>query len=262
LINEDGTIGPELQHAVDTAPDPVQFPKIKSNERLFQRVVDVIEARLIAGELKPGDILPAERLLAEQFGVSRTVIREAIKILELQGVIEVQHGRGAVVVKPSADSVASSVVRFLRIQSSPLWALLELRTILEVEIAALAAERATPDDLKHLDEMLARMSGLVDRPSEYVELDMEFHRGLWRAAHNQLFPLVLEPFITLSRESRRLGANVPNAPRRSIEVHRRVLAAVHARDQESAREIMREHFEQVAEFLTAAGAQQGDTHGK
>src|SRR5437588_10742839 len=99
-VNKDElSIAAKSQPVAIPAHDLVQFPRIKSNERLFQRVVDEIESRVIAGELKPGDVLPAERLLAEQFGVSRTVIREAIKILELQGVIEVQHGRGAVVVK-------------------------------------------------------------------------------------------------------------------------------------------------------------------
>lgn len=247
---KEGTIQEQIEISPLTTIEVPHFDRIKGNERLFQRVVDEIDAKIISGELKPGVMLPPERVLAEQFGVSRTVIREATKILELRGVIEVQHGRGAVVVKLSPDSVADSVVRFLKTESSPLSALLELRTILEVEIVALAAERATLQDLAHLEDLLGHMEELLNNPPEYVIQDMEFHRGLWKAAHNQLFPLVLEPFVTLMRESRRLGANAPNAPRRSIEIHRRIFQAVRAHKQEEARQIMREHFVQVAEFLT------------
>jgi GntR family transcriptional repressor for pyruvate dehydrogenase complex len=199
-------------------------------------------------------MLPPERIMAEQFGVSRTVIREAIKALELQGVVEVQHGRGVMVARPSADSVVDSMVRFVTIQESPIWDLVELRSILEVEIAGLAALRARGEDIERLTATLERMAALVDRPEEYVEQDMEFHRNLWRAAHNQLFPLVLEPFVTLMRASRRLGATAPNAPRRSLQTHTRILEAIRMHDKTAAQQIMREHFDQVAQFLTEAAS--------
>ncbi|MBM4465026.1 MAG: FadR family transcriptional regulator [Chloroflexi bacterium] len=244
---------------VKTDVEALQFRKIKDNERLFQKVVDEVGTKIIEGVLKPGDMLPPERIIAEQFGVSRTVIREAIKALELQGLVEVQHGRGAMVVRPSADSVSDSVVRFVRTQNSPLWALLELRCILEVEIAGLAAERCTEEDIRNLTELWEQMATKVDSPSEYVELDLEFHRALCKAAHNQLFPLVLEPVMMLARESRRVGATAPNAPKRSIGVHKRILEAVKRRDSNEAQRTMREHLSQVAGFIAEAESRDADT---
>lgn len=231
------------------------FQRIKTNERLFLEVVRQIEHRIIQGELKPGDMLPAERIMAEQFGVSRTVIREATKALELRGLVEVQHGRGVMVVKPSADSVADNMVRFLRIEESPIWALHELRSILEVGMAGLAAERRTDEDLHALNQIFDRMAESLDMPTDYVEHDFEFHRVLAKAAHNPLVPLVLEPYVTLMREARRLGATAPNASRRSIEFHRPILDAVTDGNATAARQAMREHFDYVAEFITEAEAQ-------
>jgi GntR family transcriptional repressor for pyruvate dehydrogenase complex len=246
---------------VRATTDRAAFRKVKTSERLFLEVTRQIEDQIIEGKLKPGDMLPAERVMAEQFGVSRTVIREAMKALELRGLVEVQHGRGVMVVRPSADSVADSVLRFLKIEESPIWSLHELRSILEVEIAGLAAERHTDEDLQTLDELFTKMSVSVDVPGKYVEYDFEFHRALAKAAHNPLLPLVLEPYVTLMREARRLGATVRDAPKRSIEVHRPVLEAIKKRDGAAARLAMREHFAYVAEFIAEAEAKRSKSGG-
>lgn len=248
--------------AATSKPDArAAFQKVKTNERLFLEVVRQIEEQIIEGKLKPGDMLPAERVMAEQFGVSRTVVREAMKALELRGLVEVQHGRGVMVVRPSADSVADSVLRFLKIEESPIWSLHELRSILEVEIAGLAAERRTDEDLQTLMDLFKKMSASLDAPSEYIEYDFELHRALAEAAHNPLLPLVLAPYVTLMREARRLGATARDAPRRSIEVHRPILEAIKKRDAAGARRAMREHFAYVAEFISEAEAKRSKTQG-
>jgi GntR family transcriptional repressor for pyruvate dehydrogenase complex len=231
------------------------FRRVKSNEeRLYHEVVKQIETRILAGALKPGDMLPPERVMAEQFGVSRTVIREATKALELQGLVEVQHGRGVMVDTPSLANVADSLLRYMRIRESPIWALWELRRIIEVEIAGLAAERWEDADLAEVKTQLTRLEASVDNPQEYIEHDFEFHRAIARAGHNPLFPTVLEPFVSLLRESRHLGASVPNAPFKSIIVHRRIVDAIEKRNPPEARTAMREHFTQVAEFLAESQA--------
>ena len=240
--------------------DQPAFNRIKTNERLFLEVVRQIEDRILAGELRPGDMLPAERVMAEQFGVSRTVIREATKALELRGLVEVQHGRGVMVVKPSADTVSESVVRFLKIEESPIWSLFELRSILEVEFAGLAAERRTDADIEALAQIFDNMTATLDRPTEYVEHDFEFHRVLAKAAHNPLFSLVLEPYVTLMKEARRLGATAPNASKRSFGYHKPVLDAIKNRDVAKARRAMREHFDYVSEIITEAEKERDKTH--
>jgi GntR family transcriptional repressor for pyruvate dehydrogenase complex len=218
-------------------------------ERLFRQVAQQIEARIINGSLKPGDMLPPERVMTEQFGVSRTVIREAIKALELHGLLKVQHGRGVMVVKLSADSVTDPMVRYVKIQQSPIWALHELRSILEVEIARLAAERCNEEDVERLEEIVRQMSAKVDSPAEYVELDLEFHLTIARAAHNQLFLLVLEPFMSQMREARRLGATVPHAARQTFEHHRQIVEAIKNGDGSEARRVMQMHLDRVTRLI-------------
>jgi len=225
-----------------------EFERI-DKERLFKQVAHQIEAKIIDGNLKPGDMLAPERVMTEQFGVSRTVIREAVKVLELSGLVRVQHGRGVIVTRLSADNVTDSVIRYVKIQQSPIWALLELRSILEVGIADLAAERCNEEDIEKLDEIVRQMSAKVDSPAEYAELDLEFHLAIARAAHNRLFLLVLEPFMSLMREARRLGAAVPHASRRTFEHHELILEALKDRDGSEARRVMQEHLELVARLI-------------
>ena len=176
-----------------------KFKRITIGRPLFQEVVKQIEAKVMGNELKPGEMLPPERVMAEQFGVSRTVIREAVKALELLQLVEVQHGRGVMVAKPTAGSVTNSLLHYMKIEGRPVWALHELRSILEVEIAGLAAERATEADLARLTELLNSMRGKIDSPMAYIEIDLQFHRVLMEASHNPLFPLVLEPVAKLMR---------------------------------------------------------------
>jgi DNA-binding FadR family transcriptional regulator len=233
----------------------VAFERVGDDQKLFKKVVEQIERSIVEHELKPGDMLPPERVMTQQFGVSRTVIREAIKALELQGSVEVQHGRGAIVSGASATNVSDSLVRYVRIQESSVWALHELRTILETEIAALAAERCTEEDIQEIDAIIKRMSAKMFSPTEYVELDLDFHRAIVNAAHNPLFPLVLDPFMTLMRESRRLGASVDGAPQRTIHAHMNILECIKRRDPKAARNAMKEHCALVAGFIEKGSSQ-------
>jgi GntR family transcriptional repressor for pyruvate dehydrogenase complex len=233
----------------------------EGRRRLFEHVVEAVEERILSGQLKAGDLLPPERVLTEQFGVSRTVVREAMKALERSGLVEARQGLGVVVASPSESQVADSILRFVKVENSPLWALYELRTILETESAALAAMRRDDDDLARLKTLLTGMAGHIDSPLEYVELDLEFHRALISAAHNSIFPVVLEPFRAALRESRALGATVPQAPRRSLSSHRRIFEAIKDRDPERARKEVHGHFRKVASFLSEAEASRDSSRG-
>jgi GntR family transcriptional repressor for pyruvate dehydrogenase complex len=232
----------------DANSEHASFERI-GKDRLFERVAHQIEQKIMEGELRPGDQLPPERIMAEQFGVSRTVIREAVKVLEISGLVTVQRGRGMMVTKPSVTSVTDSMQRYVKIQRSSLWALLELRSILEVEIAGLAAERCTEEDIEELQEIMRTMSNKVDSPTTYVELDLEFHLALARASHNPLFQMVLEPFMSLMREARQVGASVPHAAERTHIYHQQLLKAVKDKNADEARRLMQEHLELVSQFI-------------
>jgi GntR family transcriptional repressor for pyruvate dehydrogenase complex len=234
--------------ALENDVEQQEFERI-GRKRLFRQVVQQIEARIIEGSLKPGDMLPPERVMTEQFGVSRTVIREAIKALEHGGLVKVEHGRGVMVVRPSADSVTDSMIKYVKIQQSPIWALHELRSILEVEMARLAAERRNMEDIEKLNAIVRRMSAKVNSPAEYVELDIEFHLAIADAAHNQLFSMVLRPFMSLMQEARRVGATVPYAPTQTIKHHKGIAEAIKNRDGSEARRMMQEHLDLVEHFI-------------
>jgi GntR family transcriptional repressor for pyruvate dehydrogenase complex len=225
--------------------------------RLYESVARAIEARILSGQLRPLDLLPPERVLGEQFNVSRTVIREAIKALEHSGLVEARQGLGVVVSTPSEGRVAESILRFVKLENSPQWALYELRSILETEAAALAAKRRDNDDLKRLRSLIDAMNERTEAPLEYVEVDLEFHRALLQAAHNPLFNMVLEPFREALRESRVIGARAHHAPRRSLSSHKRIFEAIKAQDADRARKEVKVHFDKVAEFLSEAGVGTG-----
>lgn len=246
----------------EVSDDLLVIEKIKTGRPLFREVVRQIEDLLISGDLTPGDMLPPERTLAERFGVSRTVIREAMKALELRGVVEVQHGRGVQISQPTAEMFSDSMFRFIKTQQSPIWALHELRSILETGIAVLAAERRTQKDLLELKRLLKEMQQSVDDPMKYLELDLQFHRALTEAAHNPLMGPVWEPLTKLMREARRIGALAQDAPRRSLESHRAIVDAIDEQDAEQAMEVMRDHFDRVAHFLLEAESQgsNSDSH--
>lgn len=247
-----------MSESASAGRDGVRFDRARGERsRLYETVAKAIEERILAGDFRPPDLLPPERVLSEQFNVSRTVVREAIKALEHTGLVEARQGRGVVVLRPSEGHVAESILRFVKLENSPQWALYELRSILETEAAALAAQRRDDVDLEVLGSLIDRMTAKVDLPFEYVELDLEFHRALLKAAHNPLFNVVLEPFRAALYESRQVGATVPQAPTRSVSSHRRIYEAIVAQDPDQARMEVKEHFEKVAEFLAEAGVSTG-----
>jgi DNA-binding FadR family transcriptional regulator len=246
--------GPSARPSDRAAGEVIPFDRAReARGRLYETVANAIEERILSGQLRPADLLPPERVLSEQFKVSRTVIREAIKALEHSGLVEARQGLGVVVATSSGGHVAESILRFVKLENSPQWSLYEFRSILETEAAALAAIRRDEDDLAQLQALIDGMSAKTDSPLEYVELDLEFHRSLLRAAHNPIFNLVLEPFREALRESRALGATVPQAPHRSLNSHQRIYAAIREMDADRARREVKGHFDKVAEFLSEAG---------
>lgn len=222
----------------------------KRGTTLSAAVAEHIENQIVSGTLVAGMMLPPERVLGNEYGVSRTVIREAMKSLEREGLVEILHGKGVRVSVKSAGSVADSIEKYILTTPSPLWSLLELRRLIESGAVALAAERRTEDELAELETTLSAMRDHLDQPLKYVQLDFQLHRSFYRATHNPLVEVVLEPFVRLLEESRRLGANARQAPQRSIDVHERIVAAIRDQDPDAARRAVDEHFDRVEQFLS------------
>jgi GntR family transcriptional regulator, transcriptional repressor for pyruvate dehydrogenase complex len=220
--------------------------------RLRDLAADQLLEMVISGGLEPGERLPPERELCDLLGVSRTVVREALNLLEARGLISIEHGRGAVVSGGNPRAVRDTLGLLLRVQPKTLSELLEIRKILEVEVAGLAAERADPDDVAAMRLQLDRMRDSIEVPEGYVDADVEFHALLARATRNEVLLTMLEPVVDLLRASRRVSAARLGNALRALGEHERILRRVEAGDAGGAREEMGAHLAKTAEDIEAA----------
>jgi len=210
---------------------------------------------VVSGGLSSGERLPPERELVGFLGVSRTVVREALNLLEARGLISIEHGRGAVVSGDSTHAVRDTLGLLLRVRPKALWELLEIRKILEVEISGLAAERAGEGDVREMRGQLSRMETLIEAPEGYVDADVEFHALLARSTRNEVLLTMLDPVVELLRASREVSASRPGSARRALREHEEILRRVEIGDAEGARQRMRVHLMNTVEDIEAALAE-------
>lgn len=227
--------------------------KIVRSSRLYEQIVQQVEESIHKSVLKPGDQLPPERELAQQFGVSRTAVREAVKALHEKGLVEAYPGRGTFVTDGTSYSMRQSLDRMLKVgQSEGSGYLAEVREILEPEIAALAATRVDEEDLASMREQIAIMDSARKDPEAFIEADLDFHLALAEAAANPLILSLIDSIVGLLREQRIKIFNVEGGPQRGQVHHKRILEAMERRDAEMARTAMRAHLEQVREDSKAS----------
>jgi len=222
--------------------------KLVRTSRLYEQIVQQIEESIVKGELKPGDQLPAERELAQRFGVSRTAVREAVKALREKGLVEAYSGRGTFITDGTTQAVRQSLDLITKIgQPEGSTQLAEVRAILEPEIAALAAVRILEPELATMREAVAVMDRAGHDPDAYIEADLDFHLALAEAAANPIILSLIDSIVGLLREQRLRIFRVSGGPERGQAHHKRILDAVERHDAEKARETMRAHLEQVRE---------------
>src|SRR5580693_1753161 len=220
--------------------------KIIRASRLYEQIVQQVEESIHKGAIKPGDQLPPERELAQQFGVSRTAVREAVKALREKGLVEAYPGRGTFITESSPYSMRQSLDRMLKIgQPEGSAFLAEVREILEPEIAALAATRFDAEDLASMREQVAVMDTARKDPDAFIEADLDFHLALAEAAANPLILSLIDSIVGLLREQRMRIFHVDGGPERGQYHHKRILEAVEHRDSQGARDAMRAHLRQV-----------------
>jgi GntR family transcriptional repressor for pyruvate dehydrogenase complex len=206
----------------------------------------------LVGELRReggAEWLPAERQLAEQLGVSRSVVREATKRLEMQGLVEVRHGIGIRRSDRLHQPLNGSLALLIPDETARLRQSLEARLAIEPEVARLAARRATAGQREALEAAHAALAPDLPLP-DAVEADITFHRALAKASGNEVFCLVLETLSDLGRESRR--ATISHAGiERARRHHDGILQAVLRRDDTAAGRAMKHHIEKAVEDLAA-----------
>lgn len=231
----------------DPLPSGALFKEVAREPRLSDKVADRMLETILSERLKVGDRLPSERELGEQFGVSRTVVREAVRALVAKGVIEVRSGSGLRVVAVDASTVSASLALYLRGREIDFDRVHEVRSVLEVHMAGLAAERASEEDVRQLREAHEKMAGeIADLDAAAVD-DLDFHRRIALATDNVLFLVLMDSVGSVLVDIRRANLGSGSSPM-TLAQHEAILEAIAAHDPERARRAMATHLEGVADW--------------
>ncbi len=231
-----------------TAPVKVELETIQRT-KVYEEVAAQLERRILEGALRPGDKLPPERELAERFDVSRSAVREAIRSLELKGLVEPRPGEGTLVRTPSIDSLLNPLASLLGQKRELVRELLEVRAMIEPPLAARAARNAGREDIARFEDILERQREKVARQELAVEEDSEFHYTIAQASKNSVILKVVDMMMDILRESRERSLQVAGRPEKSLAGHRRIFNAIKRREPEGAEEAMRQHLFEIEEIL-------------
>lgn len=218
---------------------------LEREQRLYERVVDKVLELISSGAWKPGYRLPPERELSESFGVSRTVVREAVKALEARGILESTTGSGVSVRQADFNMVSQSLKTYMQLANRDDFEirLNEVRRVLEVEMVALAASRITPEQRTQLRQICRQMRDGKNTAKQMAELDFRLHVTLAESTQNDLFKVLLAPLISQLREQIILTwEDFPRPVEDVFDQHESIVAAVESGDAEAARQAMTKHL--------------------
>src|SRR5215469_3445871 len=237
----DGGLDPAAKPGVLGA---ASFGPPMSRQRLSDQVAASILNTIVKQDLRPGDALPSQRDLGEQYGVSRTVIREAVGALEARGVIEVRAGSGLRLVSVDATSVAESLRFFVRTNDVLDYAKVhEVRAMVETHVAELAAQRATYLDIEAIRHWRDKQAASADDFETAAQCDLEFHRAIAKAADNELYLVLLDSIRGALLDIRR--TLMPGRLRKTVRAHSKIVDRIAAGDGPGARIAMQEHLDTV-----------------
>lgn len=224
-------------------PAKVEFEAIRRS-KVYEEVARQIQDHIFE-HLKPGDVLPSERELAQRFGVSRTSVRDAIRSLELIGLLEPQQGRGTVVCEPVADAVVGSLTAVILQKRKLVKELLDVRKVVEPALARRAALHVTDSQISELEQLLERQNSRVRNGELAIEEDNEFHYMIARAADNAVLLRIVDVLMETLYETREKSLQTGGRPHKSLAGHRRILAALQQRDPAASEKAMRKHIEEI-----------------
>ncbi len=233
---------------------PPQLQPLTRTDRLSDQLAARLQSLVLDSGIKPGEKLPSERELCELLGVSRTVVREAVRSLTVKGLLEVRRGGGTIVRAPNPALVSEMMTMMLRSGGSGVsfTHVQEVRRLLEVELAGLAAERRTDEDLEHMAAQLDAMQTYEREPRRWAEADVAFHAAIAEATHNPLYPVLLSSIADMLIEVRLTGINLPDTPPRAYRHHSTIYERIKARDRIGARKAMQDHLRESEETFQRA----------
>jgi GntR family transcriptional regulator, transcriptional repressor for pyruvate dehydrogenase complex len=224
--------------------------RVQPDPRVTARLIARIKRLIADGSISPGAKFPPEREMAKEFGANRASVRQALKVLEMMGVLSQRVGDGTYL-SESADTILNEPIDFVvLLDDLSHQELIETRLIVEPELAARAAERATAEDISALrSAVLALERSKINR--DRLEADMAFHNAIFRASGNRICQLLFKGIhrivlTSMSQLSEKVSVEQP------LKSHRKIYAAIRARDAEAARSAMRDHILDARSLLTKA----------
>lgn len=235
----------------DAVPGWPQFALLSRStlpEEIASRLLGLIRAE----QLRPGDKLPAERDLAAAMGVSRPVLREALRALSIMRVVDIRQGAGTYITALEPQQLVSHLDFVFSKDSVALAQVLETRRVVEIGNVRLAAQRIVPFQVERLEAILVDLREAVDEPDRFSSLDIAFHDTVCEAAANFLLAQFMRIINTLGKVSRERTGAARATRERALGDHEAILAALRARDPEAAADAMRSHLDHVEESLSRA----------
>ena len=222
--------------------------------KLYQDVMDRLMQRIQSGEIQPGDQLPPERELMDQFGVGRPAVREALQSMERSGILEISHGERARVIIPTAEGLiqqmASGARHLLNTQPDTLEHLKQARIFLEAGMARLAAQHATPQDVRVLRQRIEEQRASLSKLEQFLTCDMAFHREVARISGNPIFPAIVEAIFRWGSDYYEPLVRAPGAEQLTLVEHALLVDAIEAHDGDAAEAALRAHLTRSNELYT------------
>ena len=216
--------------------------------RVAEEVADRIRTLILDGTFPQDQPLPSERVLTEQFGVSRGSIRDAFRMLETIGLIETRHGRGTFPRELTVDRLVAPLASMMTYQHDLQDELLDVRRMFEPAVARVAATRATEEDFADLQRILDAQHRKLKKGQSAIAEDTAFHAALARSTRNRVVVSLMATLNDLLVESRKLTLKQKGRPAKSVEGHEAVVAALRRRDADGAARAMSNHIDQIADL--------------
>ena len=230
---------------LDTEGQPAFTAVPARRQRLSEDVAEQITRYVIAEGLKPGDRLPTEPELVELYEVSRTVVREAGRLLVERGLVDIRPGRGMVVADFDGSSLARQYGLLLELKQGSFRQLMEMRLVLEVGVAAYAAQRRTAQDLARIRAAVDLFAASREDHATSLEADLEFHTAIAHASHNPFFSHVVVPVNDHLRRAYRPSLGYESARSLTLDEHEQIARAIEDGDADRAGELMRGHLGRI-----------------
>lgn len=222
---------------------PTAYAPIE-RRKTYELVAESLIADIRERRLTPGDVLPPERELVQSYGVGRSSVREALRMLESRGLIE-SAGNGAFAVADIRNPLNASLGLLLHLEEATYADLFEVRRTLEGEAAALAASRRTAAQVRRMQEVVEEMAEGLSSEERFIAADLGFHMAIADASRNRVLVHLMHAIRGLLQRSLSSSYHISGSPERAVEMHRLILEAISERHPEDARQRMQEHVARV-----------------